>query len=83
MLAAAPTLMRDVPSVADAPARMLALHAADPARYPVLLDSAATGGALGRFSLLLAAPGERAARSAGRRMHASMVLARGRSSARA
>ena len=59
MLAAAPTLMRDVPSVADAPARMLALHAADPARYPVLLDSAATGNALGRFSLLLAAPGER------------------------
>ena len=38
---------------------MLALHAGDPTRYPVLLDSAATGGELGRFSLLLAAPGER------------------------
>ncbi|MDP9197687.1 MAG: aminodeoxychorismate synthase component I [Pseudomonadota bacterium] len=37
---------------------MLALHAAYPARYPVLLDSAANGTALGRFSLLLAAPGE-------------------------
>ena len=59
MLAAAPTLIRDIPSVADAPARMLALHAGEPTRYPVLLDSAATGGALGRFSILLAAPGER------------------------
>jgi anthranilate synthase component 1 len=38
---------------------MLALHATMPGRYPVLLDSAATGGPLGRFSLLLAAPGER------------------------
>jgi anthranilate synthase component 1 len=45
--------------VADVPARMLALHARRPERYPVLLDSAATGGPLGRFSLLLAAPGER------------------------
>ena len=59
MLAAAPTLMQDIPSVADAPARMVTLHAGDPGRYPVLLDSAATGGTLGRFSLLLAAPGER------------------------
>jgi len=59
VLAAAPTLMRDFPSVADVPARMLALHGGEPTRYPVLLDSAATGGALGRFSILLAAPGER------------------------
>ena len=59
MLAAAPTLMQEILSVADAPARMQALHASEPARYPVLLDSAASGGALGRFSILMAAPGER------------------------
>jgi anthranilate synthase component 1 len=51
--------IRDIPAVADPAGRMLALHAAYPARYPVLLDSAANGTALGRFSLLLAAPGER------------------------
>jgi anthranilate synthase component I len=51
--------MRDLPSVAGATERMLALHARDPERYPVLLDSAATGGPLGRFSILMAAPGER------------------------
>jgi anthranilate synthase component I len=45
--------------VTDAVARMLSLHAAEPARYPVLLESAAAGGACGRFSLLLGAPGER------------------------
>jgi anthranilate synthase component 1 len=38
---------------------MRALYATLPGRYPVLLDSAASGGPLGRFSLLLAAPGER------------------------
>jgi anthranilate synthase component 1 len=38
---------------------MLAVHAADPAVAPALLDSAAAGGPLGRFSLLLGAPGER------------------------
>jgi anthranilate synthase component 1 len=49
----------ELPAPADTPERMLALHAAEPAFYPVLLDSAATGGPLGRFSLLLGAPGER------------------------
>jgi anthranilate synthase component 1 len=38
---------------------MLELHARQPDRYPVLLDSAATDGPLGRFSILMAAPGER------------------------
>jgi anthranilate synthase component 1 len=38
---------------------MLALHDRDPGFYPAFLDSAATAGELGRFSLLLAAPGER------------------------
>ncbi len=51
--------MRDLPAVADATERLLALHARHPGRYPVLLDSAATGGPLGRFSILMAAPGER------------------------
>ncbi|MEX2150583.1 MAG: aminodeoxychorismate synthase component I [Steroidobacteraceae bacterium] len=52
------TSIREIPAVPDPADRMLALHAAFPARYPVLLDSAANGTALGRFSLLLAAPGE-------------------------
>ena len=56
---AAPSTLRELPSVAGATERMLALHAREPSRYPVLLDSAAAGGALGRFSLLMAAPGER------------------------
>ncbi len=51
--------MRELPSVAGATERMLSLHARDPGRYPVLLDSAATGGPLGRFSMIMAAPGER------------------------
>ncbi len=51
--------MRELPRVTDAVPRMLAMQAADPGRYPVLLDSAATGGPLGRYSLLLADPGER------------------------
>ena len=38
---------------------MLHLHARHPDRYPAFLDSAATGGSLGRYSILLAAPGER------------------------
>ncbi|MEX0735463.1 MAG: aminodeoxychorismate synthase component I [Steroidobacteraceae bacterium] len=54
-----PYLIRELPAAADPLARMLALHARDRDRYPVLLDSAATGGPLGRFSLLLTAPGER------------------------
>lgn len=40
-------------------ATLLALHRAHPARYPALLESAASGGAQGRYSMLLAAPGER------------------------
>ncbi len=51
--------MRELPAVADATERLLTLHARHPGRYPVLLDSAATGGPLGRFSILMAAPGER------------------------
>jgi anthranilate synthase component 1 len=54
-----PFLIRELPPPADPAALMLGLHAADPARYPALLDSAATGSPLARFSLLLAAPGER------------------------
>jgi anthranilate synthase component 1 len=54
-------LLRALPGVPDASARLLALHARDPGFYPVLLDSAAQAGALGRFSLLLAAPGARLA----------------------
>lgn len=49
--------LTELPPVSDAPGRLLALHAQDPDFYPFLLDSAATGGVLGRFSLLLAAPG--------------------------
>ncbi len=41
---------------------MLRLHRALPQRYPVLLESASTGTAQGRYSLLLAAPGERLTR---------------------
>ncbi len=51
-------LIRELPPQRDPVARMLALHARDPGRYPVLLESAAIGAPLGRFSLLLAAPGE-------------------------
>ncbi len=51
--------MRELPAVADATGRLLALHAQGPARFPVLLDRAVTGGALGRYSILMAAPGER------------------------
>src|SRR5262245_51724616 len=52
-------VVRELPRVADASERLLALHAQAPDAYPVFLDSAASGGPLGRFSLLLAAPGER------------------------
>jgi anthranilate synthase component 1 len=54
-----PYLIRELPQACDPPGRLLALHARDPARYPVLLESAATGAPLGRYSLLLGAPGER------------------------
>ena len=36
--------------------QLLALHAANPSRYPVLLESAATGPALGQFDILFAHP---------------------------
>ncbi len=55
-----PWLIRELALTVGSPAEwMLALHARDPLRYPVLLDSAATGTPLARHSLLLAAPGER------------------------
>jgi anthranilate synthase component 1 len=54
-----PYLVRELPAAAEPSARLLALHAAAPARYPVLLDSAVTGTPLARHSLLLAAPGPR------------------------
>jgi anthranilate synthase component 1 len=54
-----PFLIRELPAADDPPARLLALHDRHPDRYPVLLESAATGSALGRYSLLLGAPGER------------------------
>ncbi|MGH8251827.1 MAG: aminodeoxychorismate synthase component I [Steroidobacteraceae bacterium] len=53
-----PAQLFELPPVDDPVGRMLALHARHPDRYPVLLDSAATGSSLGRHSLLLAAPGE-------------------------
>jgi anthranilate synthase component 1 len=57
-----PSLIRELARPAGSvTSRMLALHASNPLRYPVLLDSAATGTPLGRHSLLLAAPGERLA----------------------
>jgi anthranilate synthase component 1 len=52
-------VMHEIAAAAGAPARMLALHERHPDRYPVFLDSAARAGPLGRFSILLAAPGER------------------------
>ncbi len=44
------SLIRELPRVPD----LLALHAADPARYPVLLESVASGGGGARFDLLFA-----------------------------
>jgi anthranilate synthase component 1 len=52
-------IFHELPAFGDVSGRLLALHARHPDRYPVFLDSAATGGPLGRFSLLLAAPAER------------------------
>ena len=49
----------ELPAADDAAERLLALYASDPDFYPAFLDSAASGGELGRFSLLLAAPGSR------------------------
>jgi anthranilate synthase component 1 len=50
-------VLRELPRLPDPGARFLALHGQDPDFYPAFLDSAATGNPLGRFSLLLAAPG--------------------------
>ena len=44
--------------VAVAPGSLLALHAAYPARYPALLESAATSSALGKYDILFAYPRE-------------------------
>jgi len=54
-----PCVIRELPAPTDPAPAMLAMHARSPARYPVLLDSAASGTALARHSLLLGAPGER------------------------
>lgn len=40
-------------------AALLALHAAQPARYPALLESAAVGKELGQYDILFAFPGDR------------------------
>ena len=48
------TLIRELSRVPD----LLALHAADPARYPVLLESVASGGGGARYDLLFATTGE-------------------------
>ena len=50
-------VLRELPRLPDPGARFLALHGQHPGFYPAFLDSAATGNPLGRFSLLLAAPG--------------------------
>ena len=52
------TICRVLPTAPSADT-LLRLHAAWPARYPVLLDSAATGTPQGRWSILMALPGER------------------------
>ena len=54
-----PFLLRELPPADDPSGRLLALHARHAARYPALLESAATGAPLGRYSLLLAAPVEK------------------------
>jgi anthranilate synthase component 1 len=41
-----------------APSALLALHAANPSRYPALFESAAAGTMLGRFDVLFACPQE-------------------------
>jgi anthranilate synthase component 1 len=48
------SLIRELPRAPD----LLALHAADPARYPVLLESVASGGGGARYDLLFATTGE-------------------------
>lgn len=48
------TLIRELAHAPD----LLALHAAEPARYPVLLESVASGGGGARYDLLFATTGE-------------------------
>lgn len=48
------TAIRELETVPD----LLSLHRLDPERYPHLLESAACGGLLGRYSVLFAFPGE-------------------------
>ena len=48
------SLIRELPRAPD----LLALHAADPARYPVLLESVASGGGGARHDLLFATTGD-------------------------
>lgn len=52
-------MLIELPPAADATERLLALQAGNPDFFPAFFDSAATGQAQGRFSLLLAAPGPR------------------------
>jgi anthranilate synthase component 1 len=49
----------------DAPADLLRLHSQHPERYPFLLQSSASSGALGRYDVLFAFPGETIAPDAG------------------
>ncbi len=49
-------------------ALLLALHAADPERYPVLLESTAASGVLGQFTILMACPGQRLEQAADGRL---------------
>ncbi|UCG74189.1 MAG: hypothetical protein JSV45_07395, partial [Chromatiales bacterium] len=55
----------------------LALHRADPATYPFLLQSTAHGTAQGRYDILFAAPGERISLDADGRLHAARAQADG------
>jgi anthranilate synthase component 1 len=53
---------------------LLALHAANPSRYPVLLQSAVQGGPLGRFDILLACPSARLTLEASGRLHSDAKM---------
>ena len=50
--------LTDLPGPAATPDELRKLNQAFPARYPFLLQSSAPGGALGRFDILFAFPGE-------------------------
>lgn len=66
-MASEPGLQLPAPFAVDP----LALHRADPAAYPFLLQSTAHGTAQGRYDILFAAPGERIALDADGRLHAA------------